>query len=174
MNRIEACLRLNVTRKTLLILLICWVIFGFSGCFSAGTLPQSTANLYPQEPRQCSIPGSTGQAITSRTMPATFDELFDATIKIAFRRGLEVDYKDIKKGKLSGKGYWQHISGSGPVQLTVVFAAYIEEIDRRPTTKLTIVMDNLSYSDLGTKTRMLREAANNFVIDVQKLLATVQ
>jgi len=175
MNRIDACLRLNTPGKTLLILLILWVIFGFCGCASVGTPPQSTANLYPEKPRESSIPGSGAQAIVSRTMPVTFDELFDATTKAAFHRGLDVDYKNMKEGKLSGKGVWQIVIPNwGPKQFPIVFAAYIEEIDQKPTTKLTIVMDYFDRSAQLNKKSFVDRATSDFIIDVQKLLATLR
>lgn len=158
------------------IILVLWLIIALWGCRLQGAhqFPQTGASLYPEVPGQCSIPGSTGQAIVSRNMPVTFDELFDVTYKAAFRKGLEVDYKDKKTGRLIGKGIWQYISRQGPAKLTIVFAAYIEEVDQKPTTKLTIVMDCMNIGTMGQASNMMNQFANDFVIDVQKLLATMQ
>jgi hypothetical protein len=144
-------------------------ITGLGGCstFSEGTLPASTANFYPDRPGGAAVPGSRGRGTATRNMPATFDELFDAVHKAAFQKGLDVDNQDRKKGMLSGKGYWQTICGAGPCRMQVTFAAYIEEVDSKPTTRLTFVLDRHGFMAWGGE----GNAANDFIIDVQKVLS---
>jgi len=55
-----------------------------------------------------------------------------------------------------------------------VFAAYIQEVDQKPTTKLTIVMDCMNIMTMDLASNMMNQFANDFIIDVQKLLATTQ
>jgi hypothetical protein len=140
-----------------------------AGCttFSEGTLPASTASLYPDRPGPSVIQGSRKQAIGSRNVPATFDELFDAAHKVAFQRGLDIDHEDRRNGKFSGKGYWQAICGAGPCKMQVTFAAYIGEIDPKPTSRLTLVLDRHGFMAWGGEDG----AVNDFIIDVQKVLA---
>lgn len=145
------------------------IITGLAGCgtFSEGTLPASTATLYPDRPGGEAVPGSRGRGTATRAMPATFEELFDAVQKAVFQKGLEVDHQDKRKGRMSGKGYWQTICGSGPCKMQVTFAAYIEEVDSKPTTRLTFILDRHGFMAWGGETG----AANDFIIDVQKVLS---
>jgi hypothetical protein len=144
-------------------------ILGLVACSGPAPVPQSTASLYPDRPVEgVKVEGSRKQAVIYRSMPATFDEVFDASTKAAFQKGLEIDFKDRKRGRLSGKGSWQLICGAGPCTMQMAFAVYIQEIDSTPTTKITLYVDRISFTGSGGGEAT---AANNLIIEIQKIIS---
>ena len=137
------------------------------GTMSDGTLPASTANLYPDEPSSAAVEGSRGRAIAKRKMQVLFEDLFDAAYKIASQKGLEIDHQNRDVGKLSGKGYWQWTCGGEPCKLPVTFAAYLEPADcDGKEWDLTFVLDRRGFQAWDGEDGI----AQTFVMDVQKVV----
>lgn len=134
---------------------------------SEGTLPASTANLYPDEPGLSAVEGSRGRAIGKVKMQVLFEDLFDATYKVASQKGLEIDHQNRDVGKLSGKGYWQSTCDGKPCKMPVTFAAYLEPADCDGIEwDLTFVLDRHDPRawDGG------EDIAQTFVVEVQKVV----
>lgn len=137
------------------------------GARSEGTLPASTANLYPDSPSASAVAGSKGRAVAKRKIQVSLEALFDAASKVASKKGLHIDHQDRDAGKLSGKGFWQSNCGGHPCTMPVTFAAYFEPADCDGTEwDLTFVLDRH-----GPKAWDDGEgSAEAFVTDVQKVV----
>jgi hypothetical protein len=132
---------------------------------SEGTLPASTANLYPDSPSASAVEGSKGRAVAKRKIQVLLEDLFDAAYKVASQKGLEIDHQDRDAGKLSGKGYWQSRCGGEPCNMPVTFAAYFEPADCDGTEwDLTFVLDRHGLKAWDGEEGM----AQAFVSDVHK------
>ena len=140
----------------------------FAGeAMSEGTLPASTANLYPDSLTALAVKGSEGRAIAKRTIQVNYEDLFDATTKVASQKGLEIDYRDRDNGKLSGKGYWQSTCRGKPCKIPVTFAAYFEPADcDGKEWDLTLVLDRRGLTVEGGEEGI----AQAFVTDLQKVI----
>lgn len=137
------------------------------GAIAQGTLPASTAKLYPDEPSSSVVEGSKGRAVAKRKIQALFEDLFAAAHKVALQKGLEVDHQDRDVGKLSGKGYWQSTCGGQPCKMPVTFAAYFEPADcDAKEWDLTFVLDRHGVQAGEGEDRI----AQSFVTDMQKVI----
>jgi len=146
-----------------------------TGCGTV-QMPSSVATLYPPQPGAAGLPSSAEQASATRKFPATFDEVLDAAYQAAFRRGLVIEEKDAKKGRIVGSGQWQMVCVGGPCQMYVTFAAYAREVDRAPTTELIVYMDRYGGA-MNTGSGLVATGnpsgrINELFIDMQKIIAT--
>ncbi len=138
-----------------------------AGC--AGTKPPPTVvGVYGDRPVRQTVEGSAEQMFQSRTMPYSFDEVFDAAQEAVFQKGLNVERADRQKGKIVGDGLWQAVCGSyGPCSFEITFAIYVEEISPERT-KITVLTDKFpNAGHMGD-----HRYAASIMIQVQKVLAT--
>ena len=137
------------------------------GAMSEGTLPASTAKLYPDSPSASAVEGSKSRAVATRKIQVLYEDLFDAAHKVASQKGLEIDHQDRDAGKLSGKGYWRSSCGGKPCKTPVTFAAYFEPADcDGKEWDLTFVLDRHGLK-VGDGEDGIAQA---FVTDVQKVI----
>jgi len=134
---------------------------------SEGTLPASTADLYPDSYSAAAVVGSKGRTVARQKIQVLLEDLFDAAHKVASGQGLEIDHQDRDAGKLSGKGYWKSTCGGEPCKVPVTFAAYFEPADCDGTEwDLTFVLDRHGPKAWDGGEGM----AQAFVTDVQRVV----
>lgn len=147
--------------KNLLIIIACSMIL--AGCASA---PPSAANLYGPNPVSQKIPGSNAQGSAFRGVEFTSEEVYEATKSAMLRLGYNKEYENPEKTMLAASGYYDC---GGSLKPPVTMAVYIEPIDARPTTKVTVIVDRHDYQCWGSGEV---KAANQLVTEIQKVLST--
>lgn len=138
-------------------------LFLLSACT---TRPPSTIGLYGSEPVAQKIPGSNAQAIVTRTVEFARGETFEAAKQAMLRLGYNVEEKNEKRGMLTANGDY-HCSGAARTPVTM--AVHIQQINNKPETKFTIIMDRHNFECFGGGE--LR-GANQLAQEIQKILST--
>ena len=159
-----------MNKKMFRILVALTLAIGFvtlTGCFTPAPL-RSGIGLYPAQPAPVKIKGSNKQFSASRIYPFNFDDVFQAAGDVAFRQGLVIEEKNEKTGTITGNGYWQTICGAGPCNMNITYVIYVDEVDDKPTSKLTFLFDRYTTTAWGGEAGV----ANKFLVEVQKILAT--
>jgi hypothetical protein len=149
-----------------IMLLVCCALMGLSAC--AAPRPVPSVGLYGDTAGQQDVKGSREQAMATRTMPYTADEVMDAAETALFRKGFNVEEKNAKKGRITASGMYQHICGSGPCMHSYTVAVYVKQTSPKPTTQLTVLTDR--HSMLGGSNEYA--VANDFAGEIQKVLTT--
>jgi hypothetical protein len=154
-------------KKISVLVIVAAVLVLTTGCFSTPPL-RTGVGLYPNQPTPVKIKGSSKQFSSSRNFPFTFDDVFQAANDNAFRKGLIIEEKNEEAGTIVGNGYWQMICGAGPCGMNITYIIYVDEVDDNPTTRLTFLFDRYTITGWGGEAGV----ANDFLVEVQKILAT--
>lgn len=139
--------------------------------FAAGcaTSPlQSAVGLYPSKPGPVNVKGSNKQVIESREYPYTFDDVFQAASDVIFRRGLIIEQKNKQAGTIVGNGHLEAVCGFGPCKMNITYILHVQEVNSKPTTRLTMTLDRHSLIAWGAES----SEAIDILVDVQKHLAS--
>ena len=147
------------------VLLLCMLSL-CAGCFPSHI---SSVGQYGDGVSRQPAKGSHGQAVVTRSMPFTFDEVMDASEAALFRKGFPIEEKDRRKGFLSSsvrKGAWPQIFEGNFVG---TIAIYVKQTSPRPATEVTVVVDR--YVPVFGSVHE-NSAANILLGDIQKVLAT--
>lgn len=150
------------------ILISIW-LFTLSGCIGLSTVP-SSVGLYSNTPGPQEVDGSNVQVVETRTVSYNYEEVEEAISKSINMLGLKIESKDKKSGKYTGGGNWNAPGQITPCATPYTFAAYIEEIDNKPTTKLTLLVDRHSYCGAGYSPEKI--LTNQIIGQFHKVLAT--
>jgi hypothetical protein len=150
----------------LIILLASCAIITLNACSTTG--PVSSIGLYGDIAGKQDVKGSRDQAVVTRSMPFTADEVMDATETALFRKGFNVEEKDAKKGRITASGMYQHICTAGPCIHSYTIAVYVKQTSPEPSTQLTLLADRHTML-IGVSPYT---AANDFVSEIQKVLTT--
>lgn len=138
----------------------------FAMVAACSTPPPNVTNLYSDKPVAQDIPGSSSQALVSRVFEFSKDEAFEAAKKAVLRLGYYAQHSDEKIGKITGNGYY---SCGGSTRTAISFAIYVEQISRKPETKVSVIVDRHSWECWGGGDR---SAANKMMEETQKVLST--
>ncbi len=122
--------------------------------------PPSAAGLYGPEPVKQEIPGSNAQAIVSRTVNYTHEEVLEAARTAMMRIGYNVQETDPGKGKIAGSKF----------NCTATAAIYVRQINPEPTSTFTIVLDVYDWMCSANDGEI--GIADNLATEIQKVLST--
>lgn len=147
-------------------IIIVTMLMGLIGCGTAR--PPSAVGLYSETPGPQSISGSSKQEVVNRTYAYTADEVMDAVDAAFLRKGLNVEEKNAKKGRINASGYLDLICGAGPCNMGVTIAVYVNQVSPKPSTQMVLVLDRFGMTGWGGESK----AANDLVVEVQKILST--
>ena len=139
------------------------LIFILTSCASA---PPSVAGLYGPDPVSQSISGSNAQALINRVLEFTDEEVFEATKSAMLRLGYNTHGNELKKGMISANGYYEC---GGSLRPPVTMAVYFKQLNTKPETKLTIILDRHDTQCWGSGES---KAANQLATEIQKVLST--
>lgn len=134
-----------------------------SGCASA---PPSTVGMYGPSPVAQSISGSNAQAIIYRVVNFTSEEVFEATKTAMLRLGYNTETIDPKLGMVTASGFYMNCGGNKP---PITMAVYVKQMNKKPETKFTIILDRHDFQCWGAGESM---AANDLASEIQKVLST--
>ena len=114
------------------------------------------------------------QTTKSRVYNYTFDEVFDASVDAIMRTGYSVDVEDREAGLISGSGLNRRHGVNGPLSCNITYAIYVEEVNTKPRTKSTVIVDVHSSTmflwSAGPETSLI---VNSEISDqLQKILAS--
>lgn len=135
----------------------------FAGCSNA---PPTSRGLYAKEPVPVKVRGSNAQALLTRVLDFSKDEVLEATAKAMLRLGYNAEDKDPALGRITANGIFQCGGGLMP---PITMAVYAKQISDQPETQVTVLLDRHDYQCWGVgETR----AANELLAEIQKVLAT--
>lgn len=100
--------------------------------------PQSAAGLYAPKPVAQQIRGSRAQALESRLLDFTGDEVYAAASAAISSLDYQIDEINKKQGFIAAS---RHYPCAGSYRLALTLALYVTAVDTFPTTKITIQMD---------------------------------
>lgn len=134
-----------------------------AGCTSA---PPTSRGLYADEPVRSKVRGSNGQAMLTRAMDFSKDEVYEATAKAMLRLGYNAEDKNPTLGRITANGIFQCGAGLMP---PITLAAYIKQVSSQPETQVTLLVDRHDIQCWGGgETR----AADALMVEIQKVLST--
>jgi len=134
-----------------------------AGCITA---PPTSVGVYSTEPVAQTVRGSNAQAVLTRVLDFSKDEVYEAASKAMLRLGYNAEDKNPQLGRITGNGLFQCGGGLTP---PVTMALYARQISPKPETQLTIVLDRHDFQCWagGENT-----AANQLLMEIQKVLST--
>jgi len=126
------------------------------------SVPPSSIGLYKDQPGR--IKGSKAQASETRMVGSNAEEVADVIGKSFKMIGFDFESRNDKKGLYTGRGVWQAPGQTTKCTTPYTFAAYIRQIDSKPTTKLTVLIDryNSCYSVMNPEKILLNQVMENF------------
>ena len=147
--------------------LVVVAVFGLGGC--ATTTPPSSLGLYGDTAGPQAVKGSSAQAVVNRTVPYTAEEVRDAAETALFRKGLDVQENNVRKGRVTAAGAYQIMCSGGPCNVIITVAVYAKQISPKPSTRMTLLVDRHSWVGGGGGENTI---ATEIVGEIQKILTT--
>jgi hypothetical protein len=98
----------------------------------------------------------------------TYDEVFQASLEAIERMGYFVTAKDKEKGTISGNGIFNVMGSMGPVGKKSTFDIYIETLNTKPETRVTINATVKGVIGGGASNTLKQQLSS----EVQRVLAT--
>ena len=139
------------------------LILILAGCLS--NAPPSVVGLYGPTPVKQDISGSNAQALVFRVVEFTGEEVFEATKSAMLRLGYNAEVKNEKAGMIAANGYYE----CGGLRPPVTMAVYIKQINKKPESKFTVILDRHNWSCHSGGEEL---GANNLVREIQMILST--
>lgn len=134
-----------------------------AGCSSA---PPTSRGLYGNEPVPAKVRGSNAQAMLTRVLDFSRDEVYEATSKAMLRLGYNAEDKNPSLGRITANGFFQCGGGLMP---PITMAVYMKQISSQPETQVTVLLDRHDFQCWGAgETR----AADELLVEIQKVLST--
>ncbi len=152
--------------KNLIFIAVASMAFLLSGCGSS--VGPSAVGMYGPKPVKQKISGSNEQAIKSRILEFSSEDMYEATKTAMLRLGYQMDVRDEKNQMIAASGPYNCGAPAGPTYITI--AVYIKQQNMKPETKITVIVDRQTWIcwDGGSPDR----AANALLSEIQKVLST--
>ena len=100
--------------------------------------PRSTAGLYAPQPVALQIRGSRAQALESRLLDFTGNEVYAAASAAISRLDYQIDEINPEGGLIAAS---RHYPCAGAYRLELTLAVYVTAVDTFPTTRIDIQVD---------------------------------
>lgn len=150
-------------KPRVLTLLFALSVVLLTGCSSA---PPTSRGLYGNEPVPTKVRGSNAQALLTRVLDFSKDEVFEAASKAMLRLGYNAEDKNPSLGRITANGFFQCGGGLMP---PITMAVYLKQISAQPETQVTVLLDRHDFQCWGVgETR----AADELLTEIQKVLST--
>jgi hypothetical protein len=112
------------------------------GCVSS--VAPSSIGLYGNVAGPQKVKGSSAQAVSTRTVNYDQADTVEAITKSFNMMGLDFEVRDDKTGICTGRGSWNAPGQVTPCTTPYTFAVYVKQIDNKPTSTLTVLIDRHS------------------------------
>lgn len=157
--------------KTLIRFALIALLAFIAACFShPNPIPPSSVGLYRDLPGPQNVKGSQLQVVDTCVVNYNPEETAEAITKSFNLMGLNFESMDNKKGLYTGKGNWNAPGQATTCVTTYTFAAYVEQIDKKPTSKLTVLIDQQNWC--GLVYSPARVLMNQVMANFSKILMT--
>ena len=125
--------------------------------------PQSAVGLYGSKPAQ-QIRGSQAQALESRIVDFSQNQVFAAARAAIQKEGYQLDEFDDQQAMIAASNHHQC---AGSYQLATTLAVYITAVDTFPTTQFVVQVD---LQDAGCDQSSEVQLAQQLTLEIERLL----